>query len=54
MTYEKAIPILETVRDNLVRCGGCYVKGDKAAIELAIEVLGEKVEELHGKEVSGK
>ena len=43
MTYEKAIPILKTVRDNLVRCGGCYVKGDKAAIELAIEVLEEKV-----------
>lgn len=54
MTYEKAIPIIETVRDNIVRCGGCYVKGDKAALELAIEVLEEKVRELHGEEDSGK
>ena len=43
MTYEKAIPILKTVRDNLGRCGGCYVKGDKDAIDLAIEVLEEKI-----------
>lgn len=47
MTYEKAIPIIKDIKENLKRCGGCYIKGDIDALDLAIEVLGQKVEELH-------
>jgi hypothetical protein len=45
MTYEKAIPILKDIKANLDRCGGCYIKGDMDALDLAIELLEEKIDE---------
>lgn len=50
MTYEKALPILNDIKNNLKRCGGCYIKGDMEAIDLAVELMQKKVDELHGKE----
>lgn len=39
MTPKEAAEIINTIRRYHAHCGGCYVKGDYEALELAENVL---------------
>lgn len=39
MTPKEAAEIINTIRRYHAHCGGCYVKGDQEALEIAENVL---------------
>lgn len=45
MTPKEAAEIINTIRRYHAHCGGCYVKGDQEALEMAEKVLREAAEQ---------
>lgn len=41
MTNKEAAEIINTIRRYHAHCGGCYVKGDQEALEMAEKALIE-------------